>query len=204
MGGFIDDVEIRGKLQANDGPCTAQLSGTIQNVKVESRVSDNLKNAGNYGETLSTPRGLFHSETGQTNHFIISGCTFKGQGADADALISDRDTANYNDWRCITGEPTGLKMDVANGRLFIYDRESFTGTVDNADGFGFGLDPFSSGAVGVQNFNRASEMYLGWSNSEPSVAESNAAYFDDGSNTGDSNPGWRYTTDGGTNWNDLN
>ncbi|QLG62838.1 glycosyl hydrolase family 28-related protein [Halorarum salinum] len=48
----------------------------------------------------------------------------------------------------------------------------------------------------VQYFNR-------WLSSTPSPDASNALYVDDGTNTGDSNPHWRVTTDGGTSWSDM-
>jgi len=40
--------------------------------------------------------------------------------------------------------------------------------------------------------------------SSPSNTDTTAFYFDDGTNTGDGNPGFRYTTDGGGSWSDVN
>lgn len=38
----------------------------------------------------------------------------------------------------------------------------------------------------------------------PTDPSTNDAYLDTGANTADGSPGWRYTTDGGTTWNDMN
>lgn len=69
----------------------------------------------------------------------------------------------------------------------------------------FELQNATGDVVIQQSQNSSTRLTNGFqaSSSPPSDASAAATYFDDGTNTGDGNPGWRYTDDGGATWTDV-
>lgn len=159
--------------------------------------------------------GVFHTQGGAQADMSVSGKV--KIATPPDTLLSDYADTGFNihfeDFHTDGAYGSGV---VHDGQFTTVTFEDSRGVRDTVDGPGSGVYVTNGlserGILSYRNggvFDMVADTYhvRGLRSSTPeaeiNVSASNILYLDDGTNTGDANPHWRLSTDGGTSYSDL-
>jgi len=194
-------VRIENEIQGNDGVAILVTDGGVQIENAASIAS----NAGTPSNLTETPVGQIHFEGHTVDSRIteVSGKIGPSNNADS-TYISQQSTPECS--VIISGGEYATTDTIADARanVVILDRTEWDGEVIPRGGSrnGIALNGVDTGVI--ERLIPGQKDYTGVRSSPP-TGDSNFSqvYFDDGANTGNSNPGWRYSASGNTTYTDV-
>lgn len=194
-------VRIENEIQGNDGVAIAVTDGGVQLENAGSIAS----NAGSPSNLTETPVGQIHFEGHTVDSRIteVSGKIGGSNNADG-TYISQQSVPQCS--VIISGGEYATTDTIADARanVVILDRDEWDGDVTprGASRNGIALNGVDTGVI--ERLVPAQKDYTGVRDSPP-TGDSNFSqvYFDDGTNTGDGNPGFRYSASGNTSYTDV-
>lgn len=197
-GGALHNFDLQGNLIENDGPALLLDGDVWGSININAQISGNAANPSG----LTGPVGQIHAEGLQTNtDVVIYNCNHSDSGNSDNSFISNR-TSNKLNVAILGGRNnagTTQSIDGSDIYMNVLTQGNWNGIEYNCSGMLFNQRNESVRRLGD------SQMYLGFNYGPPNTSsESNLVYFDGGTATGDGNPGWRYSFDGGSSWSDVN
>jgi hypothetical protein len=201
-GESVKDVEIRGSIFTNDGPAVYVNGGFLDNVTLKTRMSGNAESV-SVSTTSPIADGIHIESSGQASVVHLQNASIRSPGTDAGTRIHSHVSGVFDQLKLtatastLTGSPRSI-----GGNVNLTADETSFQQLDFSGNAGIGLSTRNDNPR-VVDLSDGARVYQGVYTSEPHGAGGyeGSVYIDDGTNTSDGNPSWRY--DNGSNWVDI-